>query len=344
MDFMSIPVVAKCCDISQDIRDYFLEERYLGEVDQYEALTPELVSVIAVNLLLDELAAIGLETNFTAEELLQSTMDRDIMFYLRQKFDKTNYYSFLRSLSEKEYSDFCGILEGCSVSQDLLIELTDFATAICPSDTAWEAINTAMDHWCSTREFGRHIAALQYRMDIHTDPNKTTITDNNIQEVCQFLQKMKQNDEQLAILSRFVAKMNGGRVNMIILNDLIKHYDRDKLNPDVLPLIAHYSANPTGEPPTVLKNHWKTTPHHVEYWKDKFERVNNTSRMTYIEPTSEEWMMFIFSAIIDGKFGEELIKKLHEFQPYMSSTNFDNMMVFATLYDWEKVIRGEEQK
>ena len=83
MDPMSINIVSRCCSASDNIRDFFLEERYLLSMDQNEEANEQVLSATAVELVLDELSDIGVETSFTSADILQSEIDKQVMFYLR---------------------------------------------------------------------------------------------------------------------------------------------------------------------------------------------------------------------------------------------------------------------
>lgn len=339
MDPFNIDIVRRCCGSSDNIRDYFLDERYLIDMDQNDMVTPQMLSVTAVDLMLDELAEIGIESNFRAEELLLSPMDLDTLFNLRSKFDKDNFYKFLKSFSPEVYSEFCGVIENVSLPEDLLIEISDFMTAVLPLDTSWEIIQRSVEYWYSTANFSKHISAIIAKVDIHSDPNTTPVDDNNINDIAQFLEHMKERDAQVKVLVNYITShvfgLDGTR-----LNDYVKNYDRDKLNPDMIAKFAHYDATRPEEEPDFVVKHHENVYHHLEYWKkmdDEYERLELKGPFG---PNKEQCIMIIISLILDGFFGEDLNRELMKFKMYM----MDSMWLFTqkvASLDYEAALRGE---
>ena len=339
MDPFNIPIVKRCCASSDNIRDYFLDERYLIDMDQNDMVTPQMLSVTAVDLVLDELSEIGIETNFRAEELLLSPIDLNTMFDLRSKLDKDNFYRCLKSMNQETYSSFCGVIENVHLPEDLLIEISDFMTAVFPFDTSWEIIQKSIEYWYSTSNFSKHVSALLSKVDVHTDPNETPIDDANILEISQFLEYMKERDNKVKLMTDYIIghvfNINGDR-----LKDLIKNYDRDKLEPEVLAKFAHYnSEKPEEEPEFVVQHHLKST-HHLEHWKkidDDYERLELKGPFG---PTLEHAIMIVVSLVLDGFYKEELLKEASKFKPFM----MNNVWIFTERicsFDYEGILRGE---
>ena len=339
MDPFNIDIVKRCCTASDNIRDYFLDERYLIDIDQNDMVTPQMLSVTAVDLLLDELSEIGIDSNFRAEELLLSPIDLDTLFELRSKFDKDNFYRFLKSLKPEVYSEFCGTVENVHIPEDLLIEISDFMTAILPHDSSWEIINRSLEYWFSTGNFGKHISAIQSKVDIHSDPNTTSITDDNIEEVMSFLETMKERDAKVKVIVNYITSHVFG-LDATKLNDFVKDYDRDKLNPDVLSKFAHYNVTHPEEEPDFLVHHHETVYHHLEYWKKMDETYEELECKGPYGPNKEQIIMIVVSLILDGFFKETLMRELTKFKMYM----MQDMWQFAerlASFDYEAVLRGE---
>lgn len=339
MDPFNIDLVKRCCVASDNIRDYFLDERYLIDMDQNDMVTPQMLSVTAVDLMLDELSEIGIESNFRAEELLLSPMDLDTLFTLRSKFDKDNFYKFLKTLKPEVYSEFCGTVENVHLPEDLLIEIADFMTAILPFDTSWEIIQRSLEYWYSTSNFGKHISALQAKVDVHSDPNTTPITDDNVVEISHFLEHMKERDAKVSVIVQYITNHVFG-LDAVKLNNLVKTYDRDKLNEDVIAKFAHYDATHPEEEPDFLVHHHETVYHHLEYWKKMDETYEELECKGPYGPDKEQIIMIVVSLILDGFFKEDLVRELTKFKLYM----MDVMWQFAiklTGFDYEAILRGE---
>ena len=339
MDPFKIDLVKRCCIASDNIRDYFLDERYLIDMDQNDMVTPQMLSVTAVDLMLDELSEIGIESNFRAEELLLSPMDLDTLFTLRSKFDKDNFYKFLKNLKPEVYSEFCGVIENVNLPEDLLIEIADFMTAIFPFDTSWEIIQRSLEYWYSTGNLGKHVSALQAKVDVHSDPNTTPITDDNITEISHFLEHMKERDASVSVIVQYITNHVFG-LDGVKLDELVKNYDRDKLNPDVLAKFAHYDATHPEEEPDFLVHHHETVYHHLEYWKKMDEAYDQLECKGPYGPDKEQIIMIIVSLILDGFFREELMKELTKFKLYMMDVMWQFAVKIAQ-FDYEAILRGE---
>lgn len=339
MDPLNIDIVKRCCIASDNIRDYFLDERYLIDMDQNDMVTPQMLSVTAVDLLLDELSEIGIESNFRAEELLLSPMDLDTLFTLRSKFDKDKFYQFLKTLKPEVYSEFCGTVENVHIPEDLLIEISDFMTAVLPHDSSWEIINRSVEYWYSTPSFGRHVSAIQSKVDIHSDPNTTPIDDDNVVEIANFLNHMKERDAQVKVLANYITSHAFG-LDAIKLGNMIKDYDRDKLNPDVIAKFAHYDATHPEEEPDFLVHHHKTVYHHLEYWEVMDEEYEKLECKGPFGPNKEQIVMIVISLVLDGLYGDELKKELLKFKLYTMADMWSFAERIAS-FDYEAIMRGE---
>lgn len=339
MDPFNIDIVRRCCGSSDNIRDYFLDERYLIDMDQNDMVTPQMLSVTAVDLMLDELSEIGISSNFRAEELLLSPMDLDTLFNLRSKFDKDNFYKFLKSLKPEVYSEFCGIVENVSLPEDLFIEIVDFMTAILPLDTSWEIIQRSVEYWYSTKNFSKHISAIISKVDIHSDPNTTPIDDSNVVEISHFLEHMKERDAQVKVLVDYITSkvfgLDGNRLDFYV-----KNYDRDKLNPDCIAKFAHYDATHPEEEPDFLVHHHETVYHHLEYWKKMDETYEQLECKGPYGPNKEQVIMILVSLILDGFFGNDLHRELSKFKMYMMETTWSFAEKLVS-FDYEAVLRGD---
>lgn len=339
MDPFRIDIVRRCAYASDNIRDYFLDERYLVDIDQNDMVTPQMLTVTAIELMLDELAEIGIESKFRAEELLLSPMDLDTLFDLRSKFDKDNFYKFLKLLKPEVYSEFCGVIENVNLPEDLLIEISDFMTAILPFDTSWEIIQRSIEYWYSTSNFSKHITAIISKVDIHSDPNTTPITNDNITEISQFLEIMKERDNKVKILVDYITKHVFG-LDGQKLSDYVVNYDRDKLRSDDIVSFAHYELTKPSEEPVCVQQHHENVYHHLEYWKKMHETYEQLECKGSYGPNKEQIIMIVVSLVLDGFFKEDLLKELMKFKLYM----MDVMWLFAeklTSFDYEAILKGE---
>lgn len=339
MDPMSITVVSRCCAASENIRDYFLEERYLLSLDQNEEANQQMLSITAIDLMLDELSDIGIETSFTAEDILQSEIDKQVMFYLRNKLDKDNLYNTIKSFNDNVYSEFCAVIENCQLAEDLLIELAEFMNATIPTDIPWDMIVRSTEYWFSTENFTKHISALQAKVDLHVDRNTSPIDDTNINEIKEFMNRMRQRDAMVRKLVSYIIK----RTPNLDVPKLMKHvdkYDKDKLKPDVLPLFAKYNAEHPDEEPPYLKHHHENVYHHLEYWQKRSEEYEYLELKGPYGPSLEECVMIVVSLMLDGLSKDQMLKELNKFEPHVMQDQLHSMKILADI-DYEQVLKGE---
>lgn len=303
MDFSSSQIVRSCMNVSPNIKDYFDEERYLAEMDQPELLTPHLIEIMAVNLLLDELAVIGLETNQTAEEVVEYPTELNTIFDMRTAFDAEQLYSLLKAMPEKQFSEFTAIIEECQNSGDLLFDITDYFHIHFSTDERWENIRASAEHWWwSTDNFAKHINALVEKVERGSDPNKAVVDDKNIEDVAAFLLNFQQRLSQVKSFTDYIINSHEWPVDVNRLEKMVKDYDREKLDPSKLPVFAEYTEHPDRykEEPQLVKEHHLHTNHHLEYWQHA-----GASSIT-----REDLVMIVVSLFLDGLSREDIVKKL----------------------------------
>ena len=205
MDFSENSIVQSCIKVSPNIKEYFEEEKYLAEVEQPELLTPSFVSIMTVNLLLDELAEIGLETNQTAEEIIEYPTEFNTVLSMREVFDSESFYIFLKSMTDTQFSDFRGIIEECNHPNDFLFEITEYCAAHFTIDERWQNIFASAQHWWwSTDKFANHITTIINNVLNNSDPNKSYIDDSNINEVGAFLQNFEKRKVKIMNFASFL--------------------------------------------------------------------------------------------------------------------------------------------
>ena len=336
MDFSSSQIVQSCMDVSPNIKDYFDEERYLAEVDQPEALTPHLVEIMAVNLLLDELAEIGLETNQTAEEVVEYPTELNTVLDMRKAFDAELFYQLLKAMTEEQFSEFKAVIEECANPGDFLFEITDYCHEHFSTDERWENIHASAEHWWwSTDNFAKHINALIDKVERNSDPNKAVVDDDNVKDIADFLLKFQQRKDQVKHFVDYIVNQNEYNLNVPYLEKLVDEYDKSKLKPDKLPLFANYAKHTEEytEEPKFVKEHHLQISHHLEFWENRRDAM----------PTKEELIMIVASLWLDNLSREEIIKKLSplvvsHLQKYPELIKF---LKYIVSLDFQSITSGE---
>ena len=160
-------------------------------------------------------------------------------------------------------------------------------TALFPTDTSWEIVQRSIEYWYSTRNFSKHISALIAKVDVHTDPNTTPVTDDNVVEIAQLLEHMKERDSKVKLIIDYILRHVFG-LDATRLMKYVKEYDRDKLDPDKIALFAHYDATHPEEEPDFVVEHHLNSPHHIEHWKKLKDDSANLEIHDSYGPNSEQ--------------------------------------------------------
>lgn len=336
-EILSIPIVQRCITTSVNIANYFDEELYRADVTQVEELTPDFISILAIGLVLDELSQMGIETNIDATDLLTNSIDLEVMFYLRNKLDKDKFYKFIKTFTPEKYAEFTNIIDDCATAEDLLIELTDFCRANIPLDVGWEYIERALDNWYSTKLFSQHIVAIIGRVDNSMDINDSSVTDQNIGVIAQYIGYMQERQRKVNILSSYISRQF--RCDMVVLDNLVSTYDKDKLRPDKISVFAEeFATHSTDESAEDIEHH-QSVYHHYEYWDVRYEQYKQSGTTElFVGPTLEQGIMILISLILDDLRGPKLSSALSRF------TVFNPPVIKQLLdicdIDWDEVITG----
>lgn len=290
-------IVERAKAISPDISDYFEEQRYKKFTDevQQEEITDRYLLNVAIELLLGELKDIGIESDHTADDIIEDPHLLKTMFALRTKFDQSTLHQTLSHLSEKTLSEFRGVYEAIELPEDLLLELGPWFARTFPSDENWLAVESSIETWYSTRAFANHLTTVLSVLSTD-DPSPTPVTDDVVDAVSVFLKKMQIRQEKILDLATEIVKLFP-EVNMDLLRMKIEKYDIQKLDGDNLRKFATYVEDGSLEEPDFVVHHHRTVDHHVEYWQEKASRLANGASLGY---TRENAVMVVLSLVLDG--------------------------------------------
>ena len=330
-------VIERAKQLSSDINDYFNEEKYKQFTDEYqkEEITDRYLLNVAIELLITELKDIGIESDLTADDIIEDHNQLETLFALRTKFDRRNFVQMLKAFSHQTYSEFVSVYESIELPEDLLLELGPWLASMFPSDPAWQYILYSPNSWYSTEYFGDHLSEIMNLMIDKIDPNRAIVTDGNIESVARFLKVMEHRAEVLKVYARkLIADYN---LDEAKLNYYIDTYDQQKLNDEALPLFAAYNDLHPSEEPEFVKHHHLTVNHHVEYWVDQARRHEkfDTPMPVY---TKEIAVMIVLSYVLDNLTGEVMREKLQPLKPIISGELFA-FTEALTILDYEKIMQ-----
>ena len=346
MDFSETPIVRECISVSDNIKDYFEEERYLAEVDQPEELTPSFVAMLAADLLLTELSEMGLQTSQTIEEIIEYPTEFNVVLDMRKVFDSTEFYNFIRRMPESKFTELEAVVEQCVNSSDLLFDIAEYCTTAFPNDERWINIHSSSEHWWwSDDNFGKHIKTLLDRAVLNSDPNKAVVDDHNITYISAFLTKFAERKKKATRFINYIIDNSGYTLNGPLLLQNVETYDKEKLRPSNIQMFANYAANPgeykkseddNSEPDFVNKHHL-TNKHHLEYWLSRPPKgVNRLQK--------EDLVMMTLTLALDEKTKDEMI---HDFDGIVKQYCLSNEMLSLLRYlinlDYNAIMSGGQE-
>ena len=336
-DTYSAQLIARCRALSPGIDEYFAEERYRSELDPEDEVTPQYLLDAAISLVMDRLRDMGIESNLSVGELLDSSYDLETMFYLASKFDADNYMRVLKCFDEQQMFEYSSMLENIDLAEDYLYDISDFFNQLMPTDVGWEYISRSTDRWCSTDEFVTHIAQIQMKVEVNKDPIKITIEDDQLEIVKRFLEVMSERDQKVRAYVAYIFDRFRGMLNREKLMRMVKKYDKEKLHPDKIILFAKWNAmtkeqkDSLGAIPQFLDEHHHHDNHHIEYWEaDKGKH----------EITAEIAVMIVISLILDNLPASKLFKELSRYENIASEQMLMFMHTLCKEVPW-KQLTGE---
>lgn len=333
LDAYSNQLIARCRALSPGIDAYFSEERYREELDPEDEITPQYLVDAAISLVMDKLRDIGIISNFSVGEILDNAFDMEVMFYLASKFDANNYYNLLSCFDDKEMSEYTAMLENISYPEDYLFDLSDYFNQLFPLDVGWEYISRSTDRWGSTMDFVTHIANIQLKIEVNRDSVKAPVGDTDVAIVKRFIEVMDERDKKVKIYVDYLLEKYGKYLNADKLRNMVRKYDREKLESDKILLFAKWNALPEEEKlrigtPTFLNNHHLHTNHHIEYWETH----------KGIDLTPEIAVMIVISLVLDNLPASKMNEELRRYQPIATLPVYGFMMTIAFDTKWKELV------
>lgn len=327
-------LLIRCKRLSPNITEYFDGMRYLGELDDADQATPALLNRMAVSMIMDELATIGIVSGFEVEDFITDPANFEAMFSMREKFDRVNLYEFFKSMTTEQYSVVSSIVDETVLDGDILLELVVYLQNTFPLDMHFAQMLDCVNHWTSTSNFRAHLQAIGRRID-NTDMSKAIVDDNNVEDIAKFLKKIRTHEQAVHACVDYLLKV----YNDLKENDLRKEadkYDHGKLDPELLPLFAPYVERDDEEEPWFIKNHHIVTNHHVEHWEYLFDNKK------IIQFRKEHAALILIGLAIDGVSIERVRSELGRLRRVIPVASYQYIEEMATRhYNFIKEIANE---
>lgn len=334
-------LISRCRAVSPGINDYFEEQRYIAEVENIEEITPQYLLNTAISLVLDLLEEIGIDSNFSVEELLDSSVDLETMFYLAHKFDSDNYYRVLKSFDEHQLAEYNAMIENINLPEDYLFEIAAYFNELFPTDIGWEYINRGTEYWFSTDRLVGHLVGIQSKLEVNQDPNPIPIQEEDLPMVQEFLRVMMEREEKVTAYASYICEKFSGMVDRSKLNGMIRRYDKEKLHPDTILLFAKWNALPKEEKekigePEFLKNHHLHDDHHIEHW----EQLQKEHRL--VPMSHETAVMVVISLILDDLPDPKMRQELERYKTIADEVTYQFMWDLYQQVPWHQLMGGSK--
>ena len=330
-------IVDRARRLSADINEYFEEQKYKKFTDEYqqEEITDRYLLNVAIELLISELKDMGIESDLSADDIIEDHTQLETLFALRTKFDKRYLTETLQHFSFKTFAEFQMVYEGIELPEDLFLELGPWFSSIFPSDPMWTLVSYATNTWYSTEYFGDHLSEIMTTLLDKCDTNHAIVTDGNIDSVARFLKVMEIRASQLRVYVRkLVAEYN---LDADKLDYYIDTYDQQKLNNESLPLFAAYNDLHPAEEPEFVKQHHLNVNHHVEYWVDKAKRSKEYDIPLPVY-TKEIAVMIVLSYVLDNLSGTSMRDKIKPLESIISRELYEFTKAL-TFLDYKSMMR-----
>lgn len=314
-------LLVRCKQLSVNIAEYFDGMKYLGDVDSAEQVTPAFLNRLAVTMVMDELAEIGIVSNFEIEDFILDVKNFEALFAMRERFDRINLYEFLKALTEEQLSLFHNLLDETAEDGDLLLELSHLLCEFAPLDLSYKLIQECSTQWTSVFKFRDHLNALRRKLE-NVDTTKAVVNDSNVNEIIAFLNNMKLRETAITkcvdlLLSKYQY------LNETVLLTKVAKYDHEKLDPGLLPLFA---ALKDGEDePEHVQSHHLEVDHHIEYWENKKKNKQP------IHFTIEHGIMIMLSLMLDKLSLQDILTEYKRLSNMVSEDILDRLATITKL-------------
>lgn len=305
--------IQRCCECCPNINDYFLERRYIGDVESREDITPSYLYQQTLSLLIGELQELGLECN-NLDALQVDTNLPNALLLLRHAFDTTYFLKLLKSLDEKNYSILESQVELIEDPADYLLEITNILHELLPHDMDWERLVMWNNEFMSDARFAAHINALFKSVNDQLDQHTPLVSEDKLADYTNFLQEMQRNINYAkrivaAAIDRYPSK-SVLHIQHSYLQKASTHYDHEKLHPaELLDKFVEYYAKgkPKPEPEFVLQHHLKSD-HHIEHYIGNPNAPIPLAERSF--PTKGQGVMILIGLYLDGLSTEQVKAEL----------------------------------
>ena len=335
MKFTPEYIIDRCRQASENINNYFSEQRYMTDVEDDEVLTESMLANLAVDRLMDELGVLGLTTSQTNDDLFLSRQSLACVWYLRDFFDKDKLFEYLTNLDDTEYASWLAMFENIPCAEDLLLEISDYMVKAHPTDKRWAVISSECDQWATTVELNNHIQAVIKRVTESTQRDSVhDIQDSDISKVKTLIDLVaRQRKEMLLYANKFAELPLSEPVDFERLKMLNSKNNGEMMNEDMISLFANELTNPSEKQPQFIKDYKLHNKAWVNYWEALSETQGTDSKTSNLSVmfTPEHAVMIVFNLALYRKSVEDMLATVRRLEPLLSKQQFSFMCELINL-------------
>lgn len=217
-DRYSQEVITKASELSEEVKNYLTEERYLVEVDE-EALSPLWIRNRVLRILLDDLNEIGIFFNRETDDLLDDVIMHQAIFFLCSKFDNDKLFELIHNNEQ-----LVELLKEASSGTDCITAVISTMNETFPLDEGWEYLANRGVVIGSDDTFVEFMQSIFDKIDSYGDPSyESTMTTEEMVAYLQYVEKRNAIIEKMAC-SCFPVTVKDPQSTAVITSDSQKQY------------------------------------------------------------------------------------------------------------------------
>lgn len=266
--------------ISGDVAEYLDTEEFREDYD-YDNFQIGDILYRCYQIVIDELKVYGIFLSVSEDQILSDWFTAKHIYYIRKLVDAENLSALFTQFADRQV--FYQLTDSMIESTDLLSRLLQVLVDYSPEN--YQELLQFSDRLYATDKFRDHLSAILADLDSKT----TTPELATPEEQMEYLRKVKRS-RQILIRIRDLLLANdpdvASDVDLEAWNHTIENYDREKIQPDTLPIYAHIDKP---VPPHLEKykkqmmdQHHQAVPHHIEYWEERIYELANLDMMHVI--------------------------------------------------------------
>lgn len=232
-DDYSREIIARARDLSPEIDEYVITQRYLLET-QEENLTPEWLRNRVLTQVIGQLAGQGILFNQDSDVILDQPLLIDAVLVLRSKFDKDKFVDLL-----KEHQELRDELTEL-VDDDCIADIIDCCSRNLPLDEGWESLSKLIADRpgiiFSVAEFNELIdESIERCQRLGDDP---IFSDDDMGKMLEYSKFLADRKNKIAkIASTIYSTSDAGVKNddrMSIVLEAMKDFEKELSRPDAI--------------------------------------------------------------------------------------------------------------